>query len=291
MRRMMFPAAAIAAAVVSSAAPARATVIATDNFESYAPGSQLAGQSGGTGFNAPYVSDNPPAAVAGGGGLSYANGAVSIGGGSVALQLVPATTGAVSNAGGAADNGTLARTFSNQTDPIYFRFLLRTNNTGGNEFLQVGLSNQAAAEPNASVGVAGATADVFNYFVRIPGGTGNQVVSSTLFAPNTTDLVVGKVSKTAGSTNYNRIDLYVNPSTGTEPGTATATRTGDSGQSGFTTFNFRTARFQPGDVYTIDGLVLGTTYADVVPVPEPASAALAAAGAGLLLLRRRRRAR
>ena len=277
-------------AALGTLAPfAGAVPIASDTFQSYTPGTTVNGQNGGSGFTSAYVSDNPAAVNAATETLSYSSGTVSSVGGSQDLQVVPATTGTVSNAGGGVDNGTLGRTFAAQSGPVYFSLLLRGNVTSNNEFFQAGLSNATGGEPALSFGITGGTSTAAaTFFLRVPGG--NSTTSAVPFNPNQTYLLVGKASVSgANGANYDQIDLFVNPSSGTEPTTPTVTRTSSSGLTSLSTLNFRTARFATGNVYSVDNVTLGTTYANVVSAPEPASAGLIAlAGTGLLARRRRR---
>ena len=87
---------------------------------------------------------------------------------------------------------------------------------------------------------------------------------------------MGEVSATSGG-DYNLINLYVDPGA-TQPATPSLSDSGDSGEPTVNYIDFRTARFSTGDIYSVDNILIGPTYADVVPVvvPEP--------GTGLLLL-------
>jgi len=282
-RRLVVLAAAVAVSSVVSTT--RAATVASDNFESYPTGG-VTGQNGGTGFTSAYVSDNTAAVNVAAESLSYSGGPVSSSGGSKDLQVSAAGT----NLGASGvDNGTLGRTYAAQAGTVYFSLLLRTNATANNEFFQVGLANSTGGEPALSIGASGASAAAFDFFVRSPGGS--QTTSTTVMNPNQTYFLVGKASKVSGSTTYNQIDLFVNPSTATEPATATVSRTGDSTLASLSTLNVRTARFTAGDIFSVDNVTIGTTYADVVPVPEPAAAGLFALAGGVLLVRRRRTAR
>jgi hypothetical protein len=267
-----------------------ASMIASDNFESYSSGTMAAGLNGGTGFNAAYTSDDSGATSIATQSLSYTNGSLTVSGGNQDLQVIPATTGFNSNAGGNVDNSTLDRTFPTQSGTtVYFSFLLRANTgaTSNNEFFQVGLSN-GNAEPVLSVGASGSSASAFDFFIRDPSGSGAQATSTTVMSPATTYFIVGKASITgANGSNYNRIDLYVDPGS-TEPVTATVSRVANSGVSSLTSFNIRTARFASGDVYSVDNVLIGTTYADVVVTPEPGTLAMAGAALFGFVARRRR---
>ena len=270
---------------------ARAAVLAQDSFESYAPG-QLEDNTGvtpygGSGFtNAWNVDDAARAnAVVVSPGLFYNNGAVTNDGGSQALRI-----------GGTNSNNFVSRTFPATSNTVYFGFLYRTNNDAATseDFVQIGLSSVATGEPNAaSVGTANnitGNAPPPVFFARVPFGsnsnTANTANSLTTLQPNTTYFLIGKASKVNGGTNYNQVDLYLNPDTLTE-GTplATATYGGTNGVSSVSNLIVRTARLETGDQYFLDNVTIGSTYADVVP--EPGTLGLAGVAAGAFLLRRR----
>jgi hypothetical protein len=63
----------------------------------------------------------------------------------------------------------------------------------------------------------------------------------------------------------------------------------NSGVSSLTSFNIRTARFASNDVFSVDNVLIGTTYADVVNTPEPGTLAMAGAALFGFVARRRRR--
>ena len=112
--------------------------------------------------------------------------------------------------------------------------------------------------------------------VRIGTANGGDTTSSTTSAAQGgTYRLVGKLSKTAGG-NYNRVDLFINPTTATEPATPDATDTADSGVAALSVFGVRTFNFDDGDRYQFDDVTVGTTFADVAGVPEPTTLALLA---------------
>lgn len=257
------------------------SLIASDSFESYTSGTQLSGQNGGTGFDAGYavtaalvsnVTVTSP-------GLSYSGGFITVNGGNRAARVT-----------GAADsNNLVTRSFAAQSgNPIYFSFLYSTSSASTEAFLQFGLESGNAAEPNASVGVQGmngnsANADAF--FVRVPNG-GNSAFSQTALNSNQTYFAVGRISRGTGSSTYNVVDLFLNPTNVDESSpTLTASSTAGSGVASFDNFVLRTARTDAGVTYTFDQLTIGTTYLDVVPEPSM----LSVAGLAILGLRRRRR--
>lgn len=88
--------------------------------------------------------------------------------------------------------------------------------------------------------------------------------------------------------NYDRISLFVDPSTFDEPA-ATSVVNVNSGLSSFANFVTRSAFHELNDTFVIDNLVVGSSWLDVVSVPEPSRALLVALGGVALALRRNRR--
>ena len=85
----------------------------------------------------------------------------------------------------------------------------------------------------------------------------------------TTNLLVFKATKTGGSSIYNEISLFVNPTDNIEPIAASARSTASSGVSLFENFVARSAFHETGDDYQIDAIMVDTEYANVVPVLNP----------------------
>jgi hypothetical protein len=287
---------AVAAVAAVLSGQAGAAVIAADSFETYPAGSQLesnagVGQSGGTGFTGAWnTTDTGRAGVTiAAQSLDYAAGAINIDGGNNALLVSGATN----------LNEAAARQFPTQDNtPVYFSFLYRTTNDPltSEDFIQVGLSNAATGEPPVSVGTANNAAGNAPppvFFVRNPTTAGNSVNSTIPLEANRTYLVVGKGYSTGGSTTYNAIDLFLDPTTTTEPALATLSRVAPVGQGPDTVsfFDIRTARLDAGDQYSFDNITIASTFEEAVgatPVPEPATVAtLAVAAVGMLVRRRR----
>jgi len=276
-------------AVMLAALPAaHGAVIASDDFESYGSGAQVetAGGTrlnGGSSFLSAWdVNDTYRSTVTiAGVSLNYTSGPLKVSGGSRALQF------AYNSAVNQIIQPQLSRSFASQSGTVYFSFLFQTNSatTSEEDFFQIGLADSAASEPVASVGVGGGTTST-TYFVRVPAGTtsGNTASSSTIMSANTTHLLVGKISKLASS-NYNRVDLFVDPATFSEPSTSLVYNAKSSGIAGVGWLIVRTARMEGSDIYLLDELRIGNTYAAVVP--EPVSLGLLGI-VPLAMLRRRR---
>ncbi|MEK6236769.1 MAG: hypothetical protein N2C14_18845, partial [Planctomycetales bacterium] len=93
--RSQLPSLLFIALAAFSGTVANGGVIAFDGFEDYAAGSGLHAQSGGTGFSSSWfiaINRRPETTVVNG-GLSYSNGAITIGGGARAMQYVSSEAG------------------------------------------------------------------------------------------------------------------------------------------------------------------------------------------------------
>ena len=273
-------------AIAAVAGSARATLVASDSFESYTPGAALNAGSAGTnttGPNGEFGWTGDWAAVT---GVNIRSATVAASGGSRVAEVDDAT-----NAVNAA-----TRAFTPQTGTVYFSVLYNVNaGLEASDFVHFYLSNAAGAAANNNSGGIGdidTGAAVFGARVGTTNG-GATIDSPVTETQGTTYLLVGKLSKVS-STNYNRIDLFVNPAGATEPGTSDIGQTSDSGVATVSVFGLRTFNLDAGDKYQFDQVRIGTAFSDVAP--EPATLGLLAAGGfGLLaaggfgLLARRRR--
>jgi len=213
--------------------------------------------------------------------LSYSGGDVTINSGNRVLKL--------SNAAAYLGRAVSFDLPSAQTGPVYFSFLGQVQ-TGA--FFQpwVGYSAAGGAEPQFGSGQVymdgrGSTDAVVGTLINI----------SPLSTVNTPDLgnakpapifVVAKLFK-SGAGNYDRLQVVVNPTSTTEPGTWAGDITKDIQVSTLDRFAIRYGNSTPGG--WIDEIRISTTYAEAVGVPEPSALALGLlALAGLALYRRRR---
>lgn len=265
---------------------ADAGLIATESFEGYAAGAGLDGQSGGGGaWTGPWSSKENATVVSG--GLSYANGAVIVGGSGLALQATFDPQEDITD-------GLYVRGIPDSADTVYMSLLFSdTVNDeedaatgelvdGSDDFIQWGLDD-GTANPKTSIMRRNTT-----FQVRSTTSAGNSGDSGIKSVVGDVFLLVYKAEKTAGG-NYDNVSLYVNPDSLTEPAVADAVSSVDSGMASVANFVARSAFHEPGDTFVIDEISIGTAWSDVV-VPEPSTVTLLVAGLfGLLSLGRRRR--
>jgi hypothetical protein len=249
-----------------------AALIAYDGFEATTNGG-LNTQSGGTGWTSSWSAVSGIDANAN--TLSYSNGSVAVNGGSRATKI-----GATTDSTNAAN-----RSFASQSGTVYFSFLFRAD-TGTavdtDDFISFMMNNDTVNTDSAGIGKPNNGS--LNLGARVGTSNGGDTTdSTTALVAGTTYFLVGKVSKT--TTNYDRVDLFINPSSNIEPGLASVT---DSAMSAFSTISFfslRTLTVDGTDNYQFDELRVGTTFADVVPlavpVPEPGTMIALSLAAGL----------
>lgn len=279
----------LTALLAAMAAPVHAALLGYDGFETYTTGETLAGKSGGLGFTAAWASNTQPVVTSA--SLSYTNGQLALDGGDQAVKVNgPGETMVVDNIAN--------RPFTTQNGPVYWSLLFRVDNaTGDNDFIQFILSNDADHDNSGSYGYR-RKADpttTQGFFARVR-STSDQTYNTSHFATTgQTYFLVGKFFP-VGAT-YAQVDLWVNPTTATEPAGPGdywlhASTQKDSLTANLGYFLIRTAFYESNQSFTFDELRIGTSYADVVTVvPEPSTLATlvpAVMLAGLVALRRRR---
>lgn len=271
--------------VLTTASTSHAVIIAEDSFESYVAGSQLNGQNGGNGFTAAW---SVPAArqtevTVEASGLTYSGGQILVEGGANAAQYVASEGGIEVIAG---------RSFAPQAGngPLYLSFLYQNSDDAGpgsgDDFNQLGFETDPTNNPKAS-----AMDRNTEYQLRSTTASANSVLTSVTSTAGETALLVLRIEKTGGSTTYNDLQLFVNPTFTDEASNFFVQSTIDSDLdlSGAAALALRKAFQEAGDTYLYDAIRISDSFADAVhfAIPEPMSAGLLGM-AGLTLLRRRR---
>jgi len=228
-----------------------AGAIATEDFEAYDVGDQLHSLSGGSGWSAAWqvpVAARRSETTIVSGELSYAAGDVAVSGGSRALQYL-ATEAAI--------EVLATRQFASQSGTLYFSFLYQSTNSDSGDFMQLGLNN-TADNPRVSAIDSGGT-------FQVRSGTGSSALSGIDSVDGQTYLLIVRAEKTGGSTNYNDVQLFVNPMFKTGAfNTPAAHATNDSGLSAAAFAAFRKAFHDGDETYVFDELRIGDSFADVV---------------------------
>jgi hypothetical protein len=259
------------------AAQLNASVVASYDFDSLNTG-DLNGQAGFTADTAVDVAA---------GGLSYTGGTVNSPGGSQNLLIGQEAT---NNAGTSA---AFSNTFASQTGTVYFSVAMEWSGIGTN-FLYFALSDDIDLGDltNSAGFYLSSGGDQLSGRIRDDSTTNttSTLVSAVPTTTTSTQLVVGKLWKNA-ATNYNTLDLWLNPTSTTE-GASDLTITRDMGVSFVDSFYLRGDASGIGASASVemDSIVLGTSF-DAVVVPEPSTyaALLGLLALGTVMVRRRMR--
>lgn len=264
---------------------AHAAPLAYDSFESYTAGSNIHGQSGGTGWNGAWSVQNISGGASGSATVSAASEANSISynkdgvvrGGGQSLRLDGNSNGLQRNVFSTIDTSGADYYVS-----MIFQF------TGG-VFAGWQAKDANVDIGNDSIGLVNGSNLVQ---ARVDGG--NNVTGTTLSTNTTYFMVIQYTGWTVANPQYTTVNVWIDAKADQGSSTISATFTdstpGDGGgSSGFLGLY---ARIVPnsGQTLRIDDLQIGTDWASVTStVPEPGSASLIAAGlAGCLVLTRRR---
>lgn len=258
--RSLLAISALACPLIESSA--QAVVIAVEDFESYAPGSALNGQSGGTGWTGAWtgVAASKVQSIT----LVDPNGLVS--GGTKALQFTN-TTGDIGNA--------FSRTFAPSTNTLYVAYQLRVESFEDNDFLSIGNSNGAVAN-SADTLSTGVRNNAGNPIYSRVGNSGSGDTDNVALAtpgnpvPDATDfLIVAKYSKVSGSLTYNRTEVFVNPLNFIEPGTPSAVSTdSDPTISQLSLLTGRVLVDQTNDTVYLDSFRVATSFSEALGQPS-----------------------
>lgn len=265
--------------VLAAAAPA--AVLLQTGFETGYTAGALGGQSGGvndTGFTGSWNTNTDGVFTVVSGGLDYSvSGGGAIAGGANALQY---TYGTVATSTAPA----YATISSVNANDIYVRLLIKqVTPSTATDFIYLWASNTAGANHNKDNNVG-----VFNdgLAAKVYGVT----TATSALSNSDTNLLVAKFSKVDGA--YRSVDFWLNPAFG-DSTTPDANTTSSVGITSVSNLGFAFNNMTAAADYRFDSIVIGTTWADVVPaaVPEPSAyAAVAGLGVlGLVIVRRRRR--
>lgn len=300
MKHIKFFAIACALLNITATLTTHGGVVAYDDFEGYAAPSDVDGLNGGSGWSGGWSkslkldAQNQPIGQAR--VVEKSLTAAGVDGGSNALEL-DATTGA---------GRAVSRQFARQTSDVYVSFLVRAENFGGNELINIYASDaltSAAGDDINQIGVGMLNAAGNPLMVRVgqswrAGATASQPISSQGMTsisgdtdPASTFLVVARFFKTSGI--YKNGQLWVFDADDALPATTPsfAAQALDAPQTntGIQYISVRTHALEVGERLYIDEMRIGTDWASVVAVPEPGSLSMIGLGMIVALWRSRRR--
>jgi len=265
-------------ATVSSAPLASASILASDDFNSYTSATALTGGSGGTGWGAnAWLAPSTNTTLA----------TVNDYSGDKKVDMTLSGTASSVVAGRQLGAG-ISQTF-------YASYLVRYNGSDVGNNNTFGLILSDLTTPNVTVnstniinfGIRGTTGNTNEFGIRAGTATAGSTVAQAVV--NGQDyFLVAKLNYSGGF--FTSGDLWINPNSGFETTPdATINLNLGAGVGIINSVYFRqAANQQPDDTYRFDNLVLATTWAEVVPVPEPSTLTLAGMGIAALLAFRRR---
>ncbi|MCC5848551.1 MAG: PEP-CTERM sorting domain-containing protein [Verrucomicrobia bacterium] len=265
----------VATLLLLGATAAHGTLIFSEDFENRNLG-DLDGQAGFEAMDEAQVVS---------GGLSYSSGNVSVPQG---------TRNFFVDGPPAANNWVYSNTFSAQTGAVYFSVLMEWTNQTQDAFLFFALSDGVNQDSPLANSGGFYVNQQGTFFGRIRDDSfANTTNESTDISggqnTSTTQMAVGRLSKD-GTTNYNTLDLWINPDSLSE-GTPDATVSRDMGISELTTFYFFSgASNQNNQTVSMDNIMIGSSY-DSVVIPEPGTLVLLGIALSAVALFGRRRSR
>ncbi len=261
---------------------ARASLVAVDDFESYADNTTIINGTGGSGWSQPWIGNTTT-------GAPTANAASGkIAGHGQSLEL-----------GATADNrGIAVRQFPSQSGEVYIGMTLQTTNDWDGDFWQIYVNDTyATADSTTPAFSAGLLNDspLNRYFVRkgpatAAGSTNSSALQHTSASSNIHTLVM-KLSKSTGMAAdlYDEVTLWVDQLTEGSPTAvlgAADLGTTSLNSASLSTLHFRVSSLEATDRVYLDNLRVATTFAAAVGIPEPASAALLALGSMMAMFGR-----
>ena len=255
-------------------------IIAQDTFETYTLG-PLSGQGGGIGWTGNWTSPAGSATVVSGTSLAAQNATLAVNSGQI----------------------TASRQLGASLSTSFFvGFMLQYSGTSvfdGNDTFSLYMSSGATTVNNSVFTIGARSANGTPTFM-VRKGTGSPVAggSTTLaagaFPSGETHLLVAQY--VWDGANFSTINGWLDPGFG-ESASPQITETLADPSTGLTSIGYAFVRnydgnnddVSPNDFWTVDNLVVATSWADVVSVvPEPSSIALLGLGSVALCLVRRR---
>lgn len=270
-----------------------AAPIAYDDFNGYTTGTNVIGQSGGSGWNDSWYNNNSfVVEVVDGSSMTYNQGGVVRGGGNAIKIANDAPLILARNTYETPD--TSGQTYFTS---FIFQVVNNDNATGniGNEFTHYapvdGQNEYAAQSSTIGIIAKGGDAGVRN------GGSSNQDLVDNHIQYATTYFAVVKYSGWDGS-KYNTATLWLNPATTDEstsdPTIVASIDIDDTGSSGFGGLQIRSFYLADENSYfLLDDMRIGTDWDSVVTasIPEPATTGLLFGLCVLLLANRYKRSK
>ena len=252
---------------------ASAALTVYDGFDYGGTSGDLTGKNGGSGFSGAYT-DSGNSTIYTTTGLTYGT--------------LETTGGASLTADGGATTTLNFRGFTAiSSGETWISFLGQRNGTAGaTVFAGLSFYNSggiATANSEFTISSAG-TGGTWRLFDNNNGAATAFTSTSTLIDSNTTYLLVARIAWGAGAGGTETVSLFVNPTLGSTPLIAAASRDINM------TTNIDKVRIagQNGVNYTFDEIRIGDSFASVTPVPEASTAAALLLGLSSLAFRRRR---